>query len=208
LERVLKLRKIAVTGGLSCGKSQVCRFFKDLGAYVVSADDVVHQLLSPKTSIGQQVIALLGSDIVNADHIDRSAVASHVFQNPDLLAKLEALLHPAVKREIDRHYQEACHQAKASLFVAEIPLLFETGAQEDFDYTIAVIADPEACKERFKQTTGYGQEEFSQRMKRQMSPDEKAALADFTLTNNGSLNDLEKTVKTYYANLTKPTPTI
>ena len=62
---MLKLKKIAVTGGLAAGKTTVCQLFKELGAYVVSADEIVHQLLSPDTAVGQQVVSLLGSDIVS-----------------------------------------------------------------------------------------------------------------------------------------------
>ena len=66
---MLKLKKIAVTGGLAAGKTTVCQIFKELGAYVVSADEIVHQLLSPDTAVGQQVVSLLGSDIVSGQII-------------------------------------------------------------------------------------------------------------------------------------------
>src|SRR5262245_55950333 len=103
---MLILKKVAVTGGLSCGKSSVCRIFKELGAYVVSADDIVHQLLTPQTKPGQQVIELMGSDIVVDQHIDRSKIAKKVFGNLKLLKSLEQILHPAVRHEIDKKYQQ------------------------------------------------------------------------------------------------------
>ena len=120
------LRKIAITGGLSCGKSSVCRIFKELGAYVISADEVVHQLLSPTTNLGRQVISLLGADIVVDKQIDRSKIAKKVFKQPALLQSLENLLHPAVRDEIEKQYQQIANQPSPPLFVVEIPLLFET----------------------------------------------------------------------------------
>ena len=97
---MLKLKKIAITGGLSAGKTTVCQLFKECGAYVMSADEIVHRLLSPHTRIGQQVIALLGSDILSGAEIDRKKVSEKVFPYPDKLRALERIIHPAVFDEI------------------------------------------------------------------------------------------------------------
>lgn len=204
------LKKVAVTGGLSSGKSTVCLFFKEFGAYVVSADEIVHQLLSPNRPAGQEVIKLLGPDIVFHDQIDRSRVARHVFNNPQLLHSLEQVLHPAVRHEIDRQYQNVKEIGDLSLFVAEIPLLFEgmtisssNGSCKEacggqYDYTIAVIADKETSRNRYKQVSGHSEEEFDKRMARQLSPEEKARLATFVIRNDGSLEELRRAVKKIY----------
>src|SRR5580700_5876146 len=99
---MLKTKKIAVTGGLAAGKTTVCQIFKELGAYVVSADEIVHQLLSPGTTVGQQVIKLLGSDIISGQELDRKKIAAKVFFQRDLLHLLEEIIHPAVFDEIER----------------------------------------------------------------------------------------------------------
>lgn len=195
---MLKLAKIAVTGGLSCGKTSVCRFFKELGASVVSADEIVHHLLSPQTALGQQVITLLGTDIVINQQIDRSQIAKKVFNNSDLLHSLENLLHPAVREEIEKCYQQANKELKNSLFIAEIPLLFETNSEHLFDYTIAVIADDALCQERFCKATGYTKNEYDKRNARQLPASEKARRADFVLYNNTNEEDLRNNVKKLY----------
>lgn len=118
---MLTLRKVAITGGLSCGKSSVCRFFKELGAHVVSADEIVHQLLSPTQRLGQQVIALIGGDIVVNGKIDRSIIAKKVFDNKRLLHSLEELIHPVVLNEIEKQYQQVSNQGKAPLFYSRNP---------------------------------------------------------------------------------------
>lgn len=195
---MLKLNKIAITGGLSCGKSSVCRIFKELGAYVVSADEIVHRLLLFDTNLGQQVIDLLGPEIVLNGQIDRSLIAKKVFNHPTLLQSLEKLLHPAVFQEIENQYQELKKSRSASLFVAEIPLLFETSGESFFDKTIAVLADETTCRKRFKDSTGYSDKEFDQRMARQLPPLEKAKRATYVIQNHGTLIDLEHAVKEVY----------
>lgn len=203
MERMLILKKIAVTGGLSSGKSSVCRFFKELGAYVVSADEIVHQLLSFDTDIGLQVLNLLGNDVVTNGQIDRTKVASKVFRDEKLLTGLEKILHPAVRKKTAEHYQMAVTEG-ALLFIAEIPLLFETGGEKGFDYTISVKADAEMSFMRFQSLTGNGKEEYERRMARQLSPQEKCAKADYVINNNGSLTDLKQAVVDIYHQLNPP----
>ena len=88
----ITLRKIAVTGGIASGKSTVCHLFEKLGAYTVSADAIVHQLLDPTQSLGKKVIVLLGPDVVIEGQLSRERIAQKVFCNPCLLKKLEKLI--------------------------------------------------------------------------------------------------------------------
>lgn len=199
---MLKLKKVAVTGGLSCGKSSVCRILKELGAYVVSADKIVHQLLSSDTNLGQEVVKLLGSDVLVGQQLNRSRIAQIVFQDLDLLRALEKLIHPAVYRELDQDYRRQQSLSNPPpLFVAEIPLLFESGGRRDFDVVIAVIANPDICYQRFEKATGYDQKEFNKRMAQQLSLHDKAMQADYVMMNNGSLSDLQQTAKELYQEL-------
>lgn len=199
---MLVLRKIAITGGLSSGKTTVCRFLKEMGAYVVSADEIVHELLSPHTPIGQKAIALLGSDILKEGQIDRAAIAKKVFSQPQKLRALEQILHPAVIDEINKRYQQI-KSSKHILFVAEIPLLYESDMHPHFDAVVAVISDPSLSKQRFCQDTGYPEQEFDRRMARQWDPKQKEAQADFTIFNNGTLDQLKESVKKLFQSLTK-----
>lgn len=195
------MKRVAVTGGLSSGKSSVCRFLKELGAHVVSADEIVHKLLTPETPTGQRVIALLGKNIITDGKIDRSKVARQVFNNAALLKALEEILHPAVRIETQKEYQKALAEGKASLFVTEIPLLFETGGESDYDYTISVTAGKEESLQRFQSSTGYGQDEYQRRMARQFTPEEKGKRADIVIYNNGSLADLKEAAINIYNQL-------
>ena len=200
---MLRLRKVAITGGLSCGKSSVCRSFKELGAYVISADEIVHQLFSSNKHLGQQVIALLGKDIVVEGKIDRRIIAKKVFKDKALLQALEELIHPIVLNEIEKKYQQVNNQGKAPLFIAEIPLLFEVVSEKTFDKTIAVWADPEVCKKRFEATTGYGGDEYEKRMANQMPGEEKAKRADYVIENSGNIEQLYQAVVNLFIKLTE-----
>lgn len=194
---MLNLYKVAVTGGLSCGKSTVCQLFQQLGATVISADEIVYRLLSPECSIGQSVIALLGQEIVDKKAINRQKVAEIVFQDPEKLKRLEAILHPEVNKQIAQAYDEANLRKASSLFVAEIPLLFEASMEHDFDAVITVATDLTLAQKRFKGP----QDAFNIRNAQQMSLDEKIKKSSFTLYNNGSLEELKLNVQTLFNQL-------
>lgn len=201
---MLKLRKVAVTGGLSTGKSSVCRILKELGAAVISADKIVHQLLSSDTNLGQEVIKLLGTKILSNNQINRAQMAQIVFQDPDLLKKLEALLHPAVYMEIDNEFGKLQKSpSPPPLFAAEVPLLFESKGEKKFDLTVAVVANPDVCAERFEKKYGYDRNEFDNRTANQMPQMEKALRADYVITNSGSLSHLKDLTKELYQELTE-----
>lgn len=196
---MLKSLKIAVTGGLASGKTTVCRILKELGAYTVDADTIVHQLLSLKSDIEKNVIELLGAEIISGDQIDRTKVADIVFKNPNLLKALEQILHPQVQKVIDQEYDQVA--SRVPLFVAEVPLLFEANLQPHFDAVIAVTADPAHARERFAAKTGYDPTEYDRRTSRLLPQEEKARRAHYHLINNGTTEELKKNVKQIYENL-------
>jgi dephospho-CoA kinase len=191
---VLILRKVAVTGGLASGKTSVCRILESLGAYVVDSDEVVHQLLSPNTALGKQIIELLGSDVLTEGNFDRKKIAKKVFSEPEKLRSLEQHLHPAVIDEIEKRFQKIKNANKYKFFVAEIPLLYEKEYEKYYDYVIVVTSDPSIARRRFFQRDGHLEEEYEKRMGRQLPPGEKAAHADFVIINNGDENQLKEQV--------------
>lgn len=193
---MLALKKVAVTGGLASGKTEVCRLFEKCGAYVVSADAIVHRLLSPKTSVSQRVIALFGDDICEADEISREKLALQVFNSREKLALLEGLLHPAVAAGIEEAYKRAV-AAKALLFVAEVPLLFETGMDKAFDVLISVITPLEIRKGRYKGA------DFDKRVARQTSDEERSKGAHYIINNAGDRAQLEQQVTAIFTTMLK-----
>ena len=199
---MLKLKKIAVTGGLAVGKSTVCQFFRELGAYVVSADEIVHKLLSSNTGVIDQVIRLLGRDILSGREIDRKKIAEKVFFCPDKLRALEQIIHPAVFNEIEKKYKQIKEEGKYRLFVAEVPLLYETNAEGLFDAVLAVASDPALCKQRFLQDKQHTETEFHQRMTRQLDQEKKARRANYICLNNSTVEALRAQVEALFPILT------
>lgn len=190
---MLKLKKVAITGGVASGKSAVCKIFRDLGAFVIDADKVVHQLLSSDTDLAQQVVRLLGKEILENGMLSRQKIADKVFKDPEILDALEKLLHPALLSKMEEFYHSACEQNTASLFVAEIPLLYEIGWERFFDVVIALQSDEATCRRRFEKNHP-SPNDYEQRMKRQWPTDKKKQLAHYTLYNNNSLDNLQKQV--------------
>ncbi|MEI6531196.1 MAG: dephospho-CoA kinase [Chlamydiota bacterium] len=190
------MRKVAVTGGLASGKSTVCLLFEKKGAYRVSADAIIHQLLSSKTSARLQVINLLGPDILEGDIISRSRIASSVFSSPEKLKKLESILHPAALAVIEQEYQKAIDQ-KAPLFIAEVPLLLESGFEKNFDAVITVEASLEERRKRYKK------DDFDSRISHQLSDEERARKADYIIENKGDMPFLEAQINPIFSILTR-----
>lgn len=188
---MLTLKKVAVTGGLASGKTTVCNDLKNYGAYVISADEVVHRLLAHDTAVIKKIVADLGPECLKEGKIDTESVAKLVFSYPEKLKILENTLHPAVLNVIEREYEKVKNRKDISFFVAEIPLLFECAWESHFDLVIVVSSSEEVCKMRYDEQGS----DYSRRMARQMPLKEKERRADITIKNNGSHEELKKQIK-------------
>lgn len=184
---MLRSEKVAITGGLSSGKSEVCRIFEKHGAYVINADKVGHYILENDLTTISQIQELFGSDILDNGKIDRKRLAKKVFSHEGRRKQIERILHPRIAEEI----QKATSRRREPLVVVEVPLLFETNGERDYDKTIAVIASENRCKERSLKK-GF---DYAARMQHQLTPAEKAARADFVIHNDGTIGHLEHQVE-------------
>ncbi len=180
--------KIGLTGGIGCGKSTVSKLFRERGFSTIDADAIVHDLLSSDEETIAAVVALLGESVrQERGGIDRAAVGKLVFEDSELLSKLEAILHPRVRAV----WEKAAESGGDCL--VEIPLLFEKKLQKNVDLTICVFSDPQTQVERLEQR-GMNRTQALARMKRQMPVSEKAERSDFVLLNDGSLDFLTEQV--------------
>jgi dephospho-CoA kinase len=195
---MLKLKKIAITGGLAAGKSLVCRYLQELGAYTVSADDIVHQLLSPTSEIGKKVVEIFGKDVVKDASFDRKKIATIAFNDRAKLQRLEEILHPAVLQEIQKQYYKLLTHNPPPLFVAEIPLLYETSSESYFDDVVVVLAKEPITRERFSNLPGQNEEQYLLRTARLLPIEEKIEKANFVIYNDGSQEQLKKQVRTLF----------
>ncbi|MDP2334956.1 MAG: dephospho-CoA kinase [Bacteroidota bacterium] len=173
--------KVGITGGIGSGKSTVCRIFKVLGIPVFEADSVAKQLMNTDQQIREQLIGLFGSSVYLSDHtLNRKYLAEIVFKNPSLLAKLNAMVHPAVGKAFDDWY--LIQQAPYALHEAAI--LFESGFYKKMDKTIAVIANENERIDRVMQRDKINEELVRQRIKNQLNDTERIKLADYVISNN------------------------
>jgi dephospho-CoA kinase len=189
---------VGLTGGLGAGKSEALRALGELGAATLSTDAVVHELLGSDelvSIVGER----LGDEVVRDGALDRSAIAERVFGDEESRRWLEGELWPRVGQRVVEWRQEveaAAPPPRAA--VVEVPLLFESEMEGVFDHTIAVIAD-ETVRERRADARGHAAVE--ERAGRQLSQREKADKADFTVRNDGSLEELKESLSRVLAKL-------
>ena len=188
---------VAITGGIGAGKSEALQAFARHGAAVVSSDEIVHHLLRSDEEVKRLLVSRFGHGIVDPDDgaIDRSAVASIVFDDPEALAYLESVLHPRVAAEYLRWREGlAGLDDPPAVCVTEVPLLFETGGQERFD-KVVVITAPRLLRDARTSGRSSGREE-------RLVPDrEKVKAADWAYVNTGGLEELDAFVAGVMAEL-------
>jgi dephospho-CoA kinase len=177
---------VAVTGPFASGKSTFVRLLGEMGAETVSADEIVHDLLSADAETVARVVERFGEDVRGERGIDRRALGNRVFGDPQALQELEEILHPLVRRETDRR----AAASEVGVFVAEIPLLFE-GERGVFEYTVAVTA-PEERRRTWAEERGVDEERRRAIERRQLSAEEKARRADLVVQNDGDLSKLRE----------------
>lgn len=168
--------RIGLTGGIATGKSTVAAQFAMLGLPRFDADAVVHQLFRRDGPVRRQVSARFPEALQNGE-IDRRALGRIVFQDMAALNELEAMLHPAVRRE-ERAFEQRLRRLDVPGFVAEIPLLFEVGAESRFDLTVMTSCPAWLQRQRTFARGNMSEEKYAHILKRQMTAHEKRKRAD------------------------------
>ena len=185
---------VAVTGPFASGKSTFVRMLGELGADTASADEMVHHLLRWDKGAIDEISDRFGKVVLGDEGIDRKALGRVVFGDPEKLKALEGILHPLVHDETDRLISFSCSE----VFVAEIPLLFEAGRGEDFDYTVAVVV-PEERQAAGADERGVNEATRRAIESRQLPSAEKARLADVVVQNDGGLDRLKEQAEELWA---------
>lgn len=179
---------VGLTGAIAAGKSVALDALGRLGAATLSADAVVHDLLGTER-VRDLLVGRWGEGVAPGGAVDRARIGAIVFGRPEELAWLESTLHPLVGERIVGWVRGLGDETQ--LAVVEVPLLFEADMQDAFDATIAVVAPDEA---RVQRAGARGTSELEARAGRQLPQAEKAERATFVVSNDGDLNDLERTL--------------
>lgn len=169
---------VGLTGGIASGKSIVARMLQEKGCHVIEADLVAHEFLKPSNPVSQQVIAEFGSQILDANGaIDRAKLGEIVFGNPEKLARLNAITHPPVLKEIARQMAQIAQKDNSTIAVVVAALHIESGYYKTFDRLAVAWCTREQQIARLL-NRGLTPEQAERRIASQIPLDEKRRLAD------------------------------
>ncbi|MFI2782147.1 dephospho-CoA kinase [Streptomyces sp. ALB3] len=192
--------KVGLTGGIGAGKSEVARLLARYGAVLIDADRIAREVVEPGTPGLTAVVEAFGPGVLAADgSLNRPALGSIVFSDPERLATLNAIVHPLVgarSAELERA------AGQGAIVVHDVPLLTENGLAPLHDLVVVVDADPATQLDRLVRLRGMTEADARARMAAQATREERLAVADLVVHNDGPLEDLEPQVRAVWSELT------
>jgi dephospho-CoA kinase len=197
--------RVGLTGGVACGKSTVAKMFADLGATIVDADTIAHELYRPGHEVLQELVRHFGPEILKPDgELDRAKLATLVFDG-GRVEELNKIVHPAVIRQQDQWMRALGEKDPYAVAIVEAALILEAGVKDRFDRIMVVTCKPAQKVARFAQRTGTSEDaaraDVDRRTKAQMPDEEKARRADFVIDNSGTIEETWHQVQRIYSEL-------
>ncbi|MCA0931484.1 dephospho-CoA kinase [Lutimonas saemankumensis] len=183
------LKKVGLTGGIGSGKSTVAKMFEDLDIPVYYADDRAKWLMVNSTELRQAIKNTFGNESYTDQKLNRAYLATKVFKNRKELDKLNAIVHPAVRRD----FKEWIEKQNGPYVIQENPLIFESQNENQFDAVISVVADKEIRIKRVMSRDGHTRSDVINRMKNQTSDEVRRSKSDFVI-NNTDISDTRSQV--------------
>jgi dephospho-CoA kinase len=192
---------IGLTGGLGSGKSTVAEMLRELGAVVLNADQIGHQVYAPGGPAYQEVVAAFGPQVLAADgSVDRRRLAGIVFQDPQALQRLNAITHPRIREGIRQRLRELASQG-TRVAVVEAALLLEAGWDDLVDEVWVTVCPPEVAARRAAERSGISLEEALARVRAQMSNEERVRRAQVVINTDTDLAKTREQVEQEWARL-------
>ncbi|NMR20908.1 dephospho-CoA kinase [Cellulomonas fimi] len=189
------MQRIGLTGGIAAGKSVVASHLAELGAVVIDYDELARAAVRPGSVGLEEVVEAFGPEVLAADgSLDRPALAQVVFADPDALARLNAVVHPEVRRLAAEREAAAAAGAAGAVVVHDVPLLVESGLADSFHLRVVVQAPPGIRIRRLVAERGLTEDEARQRVDAQAGEDQRLAVADVVLDGTGSVEALRAQV--------------
>lgn len=193
---------VALTGGIASGKSTIARRLVEHGAVLVDADALVREVQQPGSPVLDAIAAEFGEDVLLPDgSLDRAALGSRVFGDPDAVRRLNAIVHPAVRTESTRRMQEALAADPAAVVVYDVPLLVEARASDPWQLIIVAHAPAEVRLERLVSLRGMTAEDATARIASQVSDEARLAIADVVIDTAGTMDDTLRQVDALWSEL-------
>lgn len=192
---------VGLTGGICSGKSTVAAMFARLGATVIDADQVAHELVEPNRPLFKAVASTFGREVVGADgRIDRRRLGAVVFADPEARRRLEELLHPPIIEECERRLRQA-GIAGATICLVNAALLIESGWHTRCDAVILVEASEAVRLDRLVRSRGLSRDDAMLRIRAQIQQHEKRCHAHHIIANDGPLEETERQVRAVWEQL-------
>ncbi len=196
---------VAITGGLGAGKSSAAKTMAELGAVVLSLDDIAKRLLERGEPLAEKVAAEFPDAVADDDSIDPRALAEIAFESPARTLKLNAIVHPAVAREVGPALADLrLLPQPPEVVVLEVPLLVEAPVFGEMADLVIAVAAPEEQRVARAVVSGMAEDDARRRVARQASDEERAQLADIVVENTGSLEDLRHEIERVWDEAVKP----
>jgi dephospho-CoA kinase len=198
--------KVGLTGGIASGKSVVGEMFVALGAHLIEADRIAHELLQPGNPVYDEVVRHFGSGILNPDGtVSRGRLAEAAFGSPSRVEELNQIVHPAVIRRQEEWMEGVGRRDPRAIAMVEAALIVEAGAAMRFDRLVVVTCRPEQRIQRWAVRMNVDEEtarrEVTRRVAVQLPDEEKIKVADFVIDNSGSLEETNRQVRQIYRQL-------
>jgi dephospho-CoA kinase len=198
------VRRIGLTGGIATGKSYVRSRFDALGVPTIDADVLAREAVLPGSDGLKAVVERFGSGVLDAaGALDRRALASIVFADPAARRDLEAIVHPFVRRRSEAWFR-GLDSSRHPFAIADIPLLFETGGNREYDVVIVTACEPEEQVRRVIDRDGVTEAEARQRVAAQLPIDEKVRRADYVIRTDGTREATDRQVRGVFDRLSQP----
>lgn len=183
--------KVGVTGGIGSGKTTFCREWEEMGAYVVYADDLAKKLMNENEELRSKIVKVFGEQSYDdSGNLDRSYLAREAFEK-GRVEELNELVHPVLWQKVKTLAEEKKREG-VEVFAKEAAILLNNGRPKDLDYVIILLADEDNRIKRTKDRDNTSDNAIRERISKQPDFNELIHLADFVITNDGSLEDLKK----------------
>ena len=193
---------VGLTGNIAAGKSHAAQVFAELGAHIIDADALAHELMSPGFSTYRKVVEAFGEGILAPDRtIHRSKLADVIFNDDGRRELLNRLVHPDVHAEILRRIVELESKYRYGIVIVHAALLVESGHYKIYDRLIVVTCDPALQITRIINRDGLSMAEAKKRLGTQMPVEEKLKLADYTIDTSGALWETKEQIEAIYRDL-------
>ena len=187
---LIKKFKVAVTGSIGSGKSTFCNFITEAGFNVIKVDDISKKILKEDEDVRKKVIKEFGKDSFINKEINKKFLAEKIFSDAINVARINSILHPKVKREVEQLIQEELK--KNHLVFVEAALIYEAEMENMFDYVVLITAVSSVREKRIVTSGKLNNEEFRKRDENQIKDEEKKKRADFIFENNGNTKELKQ----------------